>query len=109
MLLSVHDRLILLNLLPKEGDLTTLRIVRDLGSSLGFSEEEHKTLSLKQTGGEISWNTEVDSGTEIEIGITASGLLLSAMQTLDKAEKLTLAHVDLYERFDGGQVNEQEK
>ena len=32
--LSVYDRLILLNILPKEGDFTTLKIVRKLREDL---------------------------------------------------------------------------
>ena len=42
--LSVKGRLMLLGILPAEGDLTTIRIVRELREGLSFSETEHKQL-----------------------------------------------------------------
>ena len=47
MKLSVFERLILLNVMPKEGDFTTLKIIRNLQEALSFSEEELKVLDVK--------------------------------------------------------------
>jgi len=47
MKLSVFERMILLNTLPAEGDLTTLKIVRGLRESLSFTEEEHAALNIR--------------------------------------------------------------
>jgi len=45
--LKVAERLMLLNLLPKEGDLTTLRVVREAIHTIGLSDEELTALEIK--------------------------------------------------------------
>lgn len=47
MKLTVPERLVLVNILPPEGDYTTLKLVRKLRESLSFSEEEHKQVNFR--------------------------------------------------------------
>ena len=97
--LSVYNRLILLNILPKEGDFTTLKIVRKLREDLSFSEQEHATLQFKQDGGNVQWKQEGDVAVEIPIGEKATDIIVEVLKKLDKEKKLTESHVDLYEKF----------
>jgi hypothetical protein len=101
--LSVFDRLILLNILPKEGDFTTLKIMRKMKEDLSFSEEEHKALSFK-TGdnGAVSWKTEGDTNKEINFGEKATDLIVETLKKLDKDKKLKEEHYSLFEKFVGG-------
>jgi hypothetical protein len=99
MILSVYDRLLLLNVLPKEGDITALKIVRKLKDELSFSEDEHSALQFKHEDGNILWKEEADISKEIEIGEKANDVIVDALRKLNKAKKLTEAHLDLYERF----------
>lgn len=46
--LKTFDRLILLNILPKEGDVISLRVIRKLRDDLGFTEAEIKALEFQQ-------------------------------------------------------------
>ena len=55
MKLSVGDRLILLGVIPQQGDFTTLKIVRNMRDELSFSEEEHKKLKFRQEGEMMHW------------------------------------------------------
>jgi len=48
MKLRTYERLLLLNVLPREGDLTMIRIVRQLREALSFTEEEHAALNVRQ-------------------------------------------------------------
>ena len=102
--LSVHDRLLLLNLLPKEGDLTSIRIVRQLRESLSFSEEDHKTLHMEQFEDEqthqmmLRWNQEFPAK-EVSIGPKAQLLIGDQLKALDSAKKLTEEFLSLYDRF----------
>ena len=102
MLLNTFDRLILLNIMPKEGDITTLKIIRKLKDDLSFSEEEHTALQFKNEDGQIMWKEEADIKTEIEIGEKATDIIAEALKALNKAKKLTEAHISIYERFTGG-------
>ena len=47
MKLSVKARLLILQVLPDESNITTMRIVRDLKGALSFSEAESKALAFK--------------------------------------------------------------
>jgi len=103
MILTVFDRLILLNVLPKEGDITSLKIVRGLREDLSFSEDEHKELELRYEGGNVFWKEDVNISKDINIGERAKDIIAGAFKTLNKNKKLTEQHLDLYERFVGGE------
>lgn len=97
--LSVFDRLILLNILPREGDFTTLKIVRKLREDLSFSEEEHKALEFKNEGGNVQWKQEGDVPKEVSIGEKATDLIADVLKKLDKEKKLKEQHYRIYELF----------
>lgn len=100
--LSVFERLILLNVLPKEGDLTTIRIVRKLRESLSFTEDEHAKLQFTQEGDRVIWLPGVVGDVPIEIGPKATELIRATLEGLDKQKKLTEEHLDLCDKFGVG-------
>jgi len=100
MLLSTFERLLTLSVLPKEGDLTTIRIVRDLKSALSFTEAEHDVLKFTQdpTTRATHWVNQVDP-IEIPVGPKALDVIVGGFEALNKAKKLTTEHLPVYERF----------
>ena len=103
MLLNTFERLILLNILPREGDFTTLKIVRNLREDLSFSEQEHKDLciTVDPKTGNVKWKTEADKEADILIGYKANALITSVLEKLNAEKKLTEQHFSLYEKFIG--------
>lgn len=101
MKLGVFDRLILLNILPREGDFTTLKIVRNMREDLSFSEEEHKALQFQNEDGTIKWKTGVVDDREINFGEKATDIIVSTLKKLNTDKKLTDQHYSLYELFIG--------
>lgn len=99
MQLSVFDRVLLLNILPREGDFKTLKVLRKLKDDLGFGEDELAALEFQQEGTQIHWRTEADTPKEVAIGEVAHGLIADRLRELDAAKKLSLEHMSLYERF----------
>lgn len=100
MKLNVFERVSLLQILPKEGDFTTLKILRDLQGIVGFSEEDHKKFEIKRVDNQITWNPE--EGTkevEIEFGEKAKEIVKEALLDLDKSKKLRPELFTLYEKF----------
>ena len=97
--LGVFDRLILLNVLPKEGDFTTIKIVRKLREDLSFSEEEHKALEFKFDEGNVQWKQNADTPKEIEIGEKAQDVIVETLKKLSNDKKLTEQHLSLYDKF----------
>lgn len=120
--LTVYDRMTLLSILPKQGDFTTLRLVRKLQEALSFDEEEHKVLQFQRVytcqscgkqglertcecggsgafKGRMVWLKEADVPKEIPIGEKATDIIADALKSLSQQKKLTEQHLSLYERF----------
>jgi len=99
--LKVFDRLILLNILPKEGDFTTLKIIRKLREDLSFSEEEHAALEFRQENGQVQWKQAGDIPKEVPIGEKATDVIVGVLKALNDAKppKLKEEHLSLYELF----------
>ena len=104
MKLNVMERLTTLGILPKEGNFTTLKVLRDLQMKLSFTEEEFKEFEVKQEGDQIRWNPQTgNEEKEIEIGEKATDLIINSLKELDKENKLGAQHMSLYEKFvEGG-------
>lgn len=97
MKLNVLERLNLLDILPKQGDYTTLKIVRKLRETLSFSEEEHKKYQFRQEEGRLFW--ENDDEKDVHIGEMAMDMIQKALKKLDEDKKLTEEQFTLYEKF----------
>ncbi len=101
MTLAVLERLLLLNLLPPEGDITTVRVVHRLRQDLSFSEEELGALHLRTVEDEIKWEPEADPLKDVPVGAKAREVIGKLLTRLSKSEKLTEQHLALYEKFVG--------
>ena len=101
MKLGVFDRLILLNILPKEGDFTTLKIMRTMKEDLSFTEEEHKALEFKQEEAQVQWKREADVERDINFGEKATDIIVETLKKLNTDKKLTDQHYSLFEKFVG--------
>lgn len=100
MQLDILERMLLLKALSTaEGDLTILRVVRDLQSELSFSEAEHKEFEFRHEGTAIFWNQKKASLKEVMIGPAGLEASLSMFKRLDEMKKLTLEYLPLYERL----------
>jgi len=97
--LNVLERLVLLSILPKEADFTTVKIIRKLKEDLSFSEEEHKALQFVQDGGNVNWQKDGDIPKDIKIGEKATDAIVEALKKLNTDKKLTEQHLSLYEKF----------
>jgi len=100
MLLSILDRLMVLNLLPKKGDVTTLRVIGEVQESVGFTNDEYDKLNFTHTDKGTNWENTVEPK-EIQLGSAAAGLLRKALKTKDDAKELTLDELPFYDRIMG--------
>ena len=107
MKLNIAERIALLNILPLEGNLVTLKIIRTLQSELAFSEEEIKRFKVKNTmkpdgSAFVVWNSDFTKETkDVEIGEVAHSIIVEQLKMLENAKKLRLELLDLYEKFVG--------
>lgn len=103
MRLNIKERLLLLNILPKETNFITLKIVKNLQEALSFTEEEIKNFDLRneEFNGQVltKWNAEIDTNTDITIGEKANEIITISLKKLDEEKKLTMDFIDLFEKF----------
>ena len=98
MKLTVNDRLILLFVIPLQGDFTTLKIIRDMRDELSFSEEDHKKLKFRQEEMMTYWEEGLEDK-EVNFGEKATDIIKDAFKKLDGQKKLRIEHMELYEKF----------
>lgn len=102
MKLTVLERINLLSILPSQGNLVTLRILRELRDELSFTEREMKRAQIQiLPDGKISFEPKAAESVvkDIHIGDVANGIIVDELVKAEKAGKLKALHLDLYERF----------
>jgi hypothetical protein len=101
MKLTVIDRVILLAVLPRESDISTLKILRDLTGTIGFNEEEVGKLEMSSSEKGTTWNRNVADtlDRDFEIGPRAHSLIEESFKKLSEAKKLTIEHLPTFEKF----------
>ncbi len=102
MKLSVPERLVLMNLLPKEGDFATLKSVRVAKEMLAFDDDAEEfgvRVVRAENGDRITWDK--DEEREIDLPARVLPVVVEVLTTLEKQKKLTEDHLSLYEKFIG--------
>jgi hypothetical protein len=100
MMLTITERLLLLKTLPGEGDLCTIRTVRETRELLAFDSDIADGSIAKVGEGSdarLEWKEDFEKG--IELSKAGERLIADAILALDKQKKLTEAHLGLYEKF----------
>lgn len=90
----------LLNILPREGTIMTIKIVRELREALSFSEAEHKSLNFqKLEDGGMQWDEKAIGDKEVPVGPRAHALIVETLERLDKEKKLTEDSLSVWDKF----------
>jgi hypothetical protein len=101
MLLSVFERLLLLNMFSDESDITTMKVVRQIKDKLGFTEDEVAKLNFqKQEGGGIQWQQDAVEAKEFDLSGRAMVLIPKIFKELSSKKKISMPMLLLYERFE---------
>jgi hypothetical protein len=97
--LSVLERIVVLKVLPAEGDYATLKILTNLRMALSFTEEEIKAWDIRSdpTNNRTTWK--VEGVADIPIGERATDIIVTALKKLDREKKLSVQDMSVYEKF----------
>jgi hypothetical protein len=98
MLLSTADRLVLLSILPQEGNITDLKIIRKIKDDLSFDEGEHKICNFRNEDDQVKWEAGVPDK-DVTFGEKATDIIAEAFKRLNAQKKLREEHVPLYDKF----------
>jgi len=99
MKLSIAERIVLMQILPTEGDYLTYKILQELKLDLGFDEKEVKEYNIAFDDGKMTWDVTKDQYKDIEIGDKASEIITESLKRLDKDKKINRSNFELYEKF----------
>ena len=107
MILNILDRIILSNILPKEGSFVNLKLLRVVREEISFNEEENKLLDFRQEGEQLKWEAKIAGGKQVDIfperdfkiGEVVTKLIQTALEKLNAQAKLTEQHLSLHEKF----------
>ena len=107
---NLHERLVFLNILPKENSFATLRILREVAKEVGITDEEYKYYGITTVkDGKVSFNPEKSAEEkEFKIRQVALELVKKELKKLDTEEKLTGEHFSLYEKIFDEKVEDNE-
>jgi hypothetical protein len=98
--LSVSERMVILQILPKEGNYATLRILQNLKLALSFTEQELKEWEIVTDAEKNQTRWSINAGlADIPIGERAMDMIVEALIKLDREKKLTEQALSVYEKF----------
>ena len=101
MKLNVHERLLLLNFLPKEGNLEDVKCLKELSAEVGFSKEDAEKIDLKK-GAEsnlYTWDVKKEEEKEVKLSENSVKLVEKVLKKLNDENKLQVQFISVYEKF----------
>ena len=98
--LSIIERILLLNLIPHEGNMVELMMFKDIEEKLDISSKEAEKIGLKSI--EKWWVIRDDKKAEsksVEFSSSEKEFLKWVLTKLDTEKKLTEQHITIYNMF----------
>ena len=103
--LNIPERIALLQILPAEGSMITLRVIRELQNKLSFTADELKAYKIENHpvsdgGAMITWDTNFTATTkDIELNEAEVGIISNQLRRLESMGRLHMSMFSIYERF----------
>ena len=97
--LTIAQRAILMQIIPQEGDFLTFKIIKDMKSQIGFSEEDLQKFEIKQVDKIMTWNREKEETKTVSLGEKGIEIIITALHKLNDEKKINDTNFDLYQQF----------
>jgi hypothetical protein len=98
--LKVLDRLMILSVLPKEGNIVTLRLRQDLIKKVGLSAAEMDEYEVAQSAeGGVKWNPTKAKVVNLDFSDSEKAVIRDALKQKDADKLLTDSHLSVWEMF----------
>lgn len=100
--MSVHDRTMLLNALPRKGHEVEARVIKELLEKLELSADELQRADIIVENGLIRqdvWDKRREFNTDVLINKVERGIIKKTLEKLEKAGDLPITHLDLWDTF----------
>ena len=93
--LTIKDRIIMVDLLPEQGGMIDMILVRSISDRVALTAKEITDFSVVQEGNSVRWDQSKDSGVEIDFEMSEIELLKRRVQELDASKSITMRTFDL--------------
>ena len=99
MKLNLKERLVLLQTLPQQGNILTLKIIRDMQSKIALTADEFEECGIvnDEATGQVKWKS--DKEIEVEFGLKETEIVAEALTALNQSKQLTMDHLALCDKF----------
>jgi hypothetical protein len=98
--IKLLDKIMLGSILPAEGNIKTLTIVKDIREKIQVTQDEISKFEIQSTGASLTWN---EKGTKAEFDLDLTELekieIKLCLQKLDREKKLSVDMLSLVELF----------
>lgn len=97
--LDIMERVMLLNILPMQGNIVTLKLVDELRQTLSFDEADIEAATIMQDDetGRVTW--EENTVKEFNLGKKTTEIIVKTLEKMNTDETLTPQHMSLCEKF----------
>lgn len=97
MILTVSERMGLLQILPQKGDFLTVKRLEEARNSITLTEEETRRFGVVVDKERISWKE--NGTTTMTIGEVASDQIVTVLRKMNDDKELESRYITLYEKF----------
>ncbi len=97
--LNILERLMLVSILPQQGDIVSLKLVQDLKMSLAFTEEEIVEYKIVNDDNQVTWDPEAEYVKDVQIGPKAMSLIVSELEQRNEDKTLSVDFISLYDKI----------
>jgi len=97
--LNMPDRLQILNILPKEGNIVTLRIINNLRMNLSPTAAEIEEFKIEQVPEGVKYTTSALVPKPFEFLKIEVDTIQKALKDLDTKQKLPIEMIGIYDKF----------
>lgn len=102
MLLTIKDRLMIINMLPSEGSLSDMTEIYDLVRELRIEDAEKDYINYREENGSIKWDADKAKEKEVNLTSTQKRILDITIAKLDKNNQIGLNQIETILKIKNG-------
>ena len=99
--MKIKDRLMVMSILPAQGNFVTIQLVAELKKKVSLAPKELEFVGLKTdpNTGNLTWDDAKDKDKDFAFHESEKSLIQKALVELEGQNKLTPDHIDIYKQF----------
>lgn len=101
--LSVLERVCLLDILPKQGSVKTVRLAAEIRKAVQFSDAEREAIGMSSDGGTVKWDATKARPLHVDLLSNHCELVKDVLAEIDSAKAMREDLLPLWDLFVGSE------